>query len=376
MGVYVRPDSPYYWLRLEGYLDERGNPLREATRTRRDAVTPSQRKDNRALAERTFHDRMHALAKADATESDRPAITFAEFLTWWEQHKLPRRRGREREGYILPRLRADFGDAAITAIDRHTVTEWMTTRLNTPTTIRNGKHRRTVQVSESTVNREVSLLKAILQAAVPKYLASSPLFGMKQLRTTVPHRRTLSTAEEDRLLAVLDPRDAALLIMGIDTLCRLRDILNLRREDDHRTYLVIREPKDPTQSTTYTVPVSTRLRKVLDALPTRGPYYFAHRRQAKTERDRRSSVRQMLAYACARVTPPIPYGRNRGGITFHLGTRRTGASRMIANNVDPKTVQRIGHWATAELVLDIYAEAIDANARAAVEVPGRRHKPA
>lgn len=372
MGVYARTDSPYYWLRLDGYVDARGNPLRESTRARRDAPTPVQRKENRALAERIFHDRMHALAKDDAAQPEHPTITFGEFLTWWETHKLPKRKGREREAYILTRLRADFGAVLVPRIDRHMVEEWTTTRLRTPTRIAFRTSVRFVTVSANTVNREVALLKSILQAAVPKYLASSPLYGMKQLRTVKPKRRLLSVQEEDRLLAVLDLKDCAIVIMGLDTLCRLSDILDLRREDDHGAYLYISQPKDPKQSEPYTVPVSRRLRRALAALPTEGPYYFAHRRHAKTARDRRSGIRQMLEHACARTTPPIPFGRANRGITFHWGTRRTGASRMIANNVDPKTVQRIGHWATAELVLDIYAEAIDANARRAVEIPGRR----
>lgn len=373
MGVYVR-DSPYYWIRLDGYVDDRGNPLRESTRVRRDAATPKQRKENRALAQKIFHDRMHDLAREGSAPTARPRTTFNDFLDWWETHRLPIRKGKEREGYILPRLRAAFGELAITEIDRATVDEYRTARLTTPTIVRQRKHQRRVSAGPNTVNREVALLKSILQAAVPKYLEASPLYGMAQLRTTTPKRRTLTEEEEDRLLNVLDTRDRAIVIMGLDTLCRLSDILNLRRDDDHKTYLYIREPKDPTQSAPYTVPVSKRLRKALNALPKVGAYYFAHRRQAKTERDRRHGIRQMLAYACAKTDPPIPYGRARGGITFHWATRRTGASRMIANNVDPKTVQRIGHWATAELVLDIYAEAIDENARRAVEIPGSRKR--
>lgn len=375
MGVFTRKDSSYYWLRLDGYRDPNGNPVREPTRVKKDAPTPVQRKENRDLAEKIFHDRMHELAKEDASPPKPDAITFAAFLDWWETHKLPRRKGREREGYILPRLRRAFGSLNLTAIDRAAVDEYMTERLTTPTVITYRKRTRTVQVTEGTVNREVALLKSILQAAVPKYLAASPLFGMKTLRTTAPLRRTLTVDEEDRLLKALKKEDRAFVIMGLDTLCRLSDILNLTREDDHKTYLTIREPKDPTQSQSYTVPVSKRLRRALDAMPKAGPYYFAHRRHAKTPRDRRNGIRQMLEYACAKTDPPIPFGRANGGITFHWATRRTGASRMIANNVDPKTVQRIGHWATAELVLDIYSEAIDENARRAVEIPAKRARP-
>jgi len=371
MGVYKRPDSPFYWLRLEGYTDTRGRPRREPTRVRHDAPTPTQRRENRQLAEARFHDRMHALAKGEI-EGPRAAITFGAFLEWWEQHRLPQRKGQERDRYILTRLRADFGAERLAAIDHARVEEWITARLATPTVLVQGqaKRRRIIPATPSTVNREVDLLKSIVQAAVPRYLPRSPLYGMKRLRTETPKRRTLTETEEDKILAVLAPADRALVLVGIDGLCRLSDILDLRREDDHGAYLYIRDPKDPEQSTPYTVPVSTRLRHALDAVPGDDPYYFAHRRQAAQRRDWRSSVRQMLKRACAKTK--VPFGRARGGITFHWATRRTGASRMIAHGVDPKTVQRIGHWASAELVLDIYAEAIDANATRAVEVLGQR----
>ena len=74
----------------------------------------------------------------------------------------------------------------------------------------------------------------------------------------------------------------------------------------------------------------------------------------------------MLQTACARAG--LPYGRKAGGITFHWATRRTGATRMIRRKVDLKTVQAIGHWKTADVVLDIYTEAHPKAARAAVEL--------
>jgi hypothetical protein len=62
MSVYVRSDSPFYWLRLEGHKDAKGGKLREPTKILVDADTPEQRKRNRALAESAYHARMHELA--------------------------------------------------------------------------------------------------------------------------------------------------------------------------------------------------------------------------------------------------------------------------------------------------------------------------
>ena len=76
----------------------------------------------------------------------------------------------------------------------------------------------------------------------------------------------------------------------------------------------------------------------------------------------------MLKRACLKAG--IPYGRKAGGITFHWATRRTGATRMLQRGVDLKTVQAIGHWKSADVVLDIYAETTSRAARQAVELVG------
>jgi hypothetical protein len=44
---------------------------------------------------------------------------------------------------------------------------------------------------------------------------------------------------------------------------------------------------------------------------------------------------------------------------------------MLVNQVDLGTVQKLGRWKTADVVLGIYHELIDAHARRAVESVGR-----
>jgi hypothetical protein len=63
----------------------------------------------------------------------------------------------------------------------------------------------------------------------------------------------------------------------------------------------------------------------------------------------------------------VPYGRAAGGLTFHWATRRTGATRMLTRRIDPGTVQKVGRWKTAAVVLRIYHELLDDQAQRAVE---------
>lgn len=329
MGVYVRTDSRFYWILLE----RPGRPaLKESTKIPHRAPDAMTRKLNRLRAEQAYHKRMHDLAGTRyELPVEMPTITFAAFADWYEAHHTAKQRGVERERYALTRLRAFFGSRDLTAIDAAIVSEYETAR--TKATAR-----------PSTINREVAVLKAMLKAAVPKYLKASPLAGRKMLRIVKRPKRVLSPEEETRLLAELSPADQALYIVAVDTLARLSNVLNLTRAEDKGTHLELTDSK----TGPYTVPLSRRARAALDSVRTKGAYYFPHRRGAKKARDARGALRRLLERACARCEPPIPYGRAIGGITFHTATRATGATRMLRAGVDPKTVQEIGHWATLE----------------------------
>jgi hypothetical protein len=145
------------------------------------------------------------------------------------------------------------------------VTEiWITPRLTTPTLIRKKKYTaaRAVQAGPRTVNREVAVIKAIVQSAVPDFLEVSPLYGMPLLPTTTPQRRLMTEDEEARLLRVMAPDDKALFLLGLDSLIRLMDLLDVKRADDHGATLWIADPK---AGGGFAVPISTRARKALNA---------------------------------------------------------------------------------------------------------------
>lgn len=300
----------------------------------KDAPDAFTRKRQRDDAEAIYRARMTDLARAShgLPAHDPAAVTFNAFADWYDTHHVEKHRGKEREREILPLLRAHFGKLDLTAITTDVVAEYETVRL--------------AKRKPGTVNREVALLKQMLSAAVPKYLPASPLKGRPTLRTVPIRKRVLSGAEEARVLDELSPADRALYIVAVDTLARLSNVMNLTRAENKRTHLDLVDSK----TGAYTVPLSPRARKALDALPDDGPYYFPHRRIAKTERDRRGAIRMMLKRACKRAK--VPYGRAVGGITFHTGTRATGATRLLRAGVDPKTVQAIGNWASFDQMGD------------------------
>jgi integrase len=294
------------------------------------------RKLQRQQAQEIYIARMNELARSRyALPVERRTIGFTKFAAWFEAHHLPHRKGKARELEILARLKAYFGDKDLTSISRHAAQEYITERLaqTVPHTTR--------MIAPSTVNREVDVLKAVLREAVPKYLAVSPLVGMKRLRSVQKQKgRTITPVEERRLLEQLAPADRALYIVAVDTLIRLSNVINLKWVDVRKGWLALEDSK----TGPYDAVLSKRAAEALAKLPRSGVYCFPHRRVAEKPRDQRGAIRKMLANACRRCKPPIPYGRASGGITWHTATRATGATRLLRDGTDLRTVQEIGNW--------------------------------
>lgn len=354
MGVFTRPDSPWYWLWLET-----APPGQEREKTQiRVGTTVAQRHDSRKLAEDLYHQHMNEIAKrVHRLPVERAAIRFEKYADSYGTDTIARHAGARRERELLKTLRAFFDDDFLTAIDRDRVRTYHTHRAAT--------------VAHRTINREVDLLKAMLRDAVPKYLEASPLVGMRRLRVTPPKRRLLSATEEGKLLqACEDAQDRAILILGIDTLIRLGDLLELERTDRAGVWLYVRDPKG---GEPYEVALTKRATKALDAIAGDSRYYFTRFRRAMNPRDWPGSVRQRLEYLCRQAG--LPYGRSKQGITFHWATRRTGATRLlIGKRVPLPVVQKQGAWKKPDVLLEIYAEARRRDQLAAVGQLPRRSR--
>ncbi len=344
MGVFVRQDSPYYWMNLERPGQR---PLRVSTKIPITAATPQQTKTNKVLAQAVYNARMGDLARQRHDLAiDRPDVTYQTFADWYETHISAAKRGHAREREILKMLRGEFGAMRLAAIDKDRVLEWRTRRL--------------AQVTAATCNRELDVLKHLLRSAVPKYLEASPIEGLPRVRARNYEPQPLSRGDERKLLKVLDADDKAIVILALDTLMRLSDIVNLRRAQDHGKYLTVLDPK---METAYKVPISSRARRALNRVPKRESAYFFPRRRTDQPRN---TIKQMLEHACARAG--LDYGRAHG-FTFHV-LRHTGASRMVAAGVDLRTVQEIGGWKNLRQ-LSRYTHPTDRAKLRAVERIGR-----
>lgn len=315
MGIYSRPDSPFWWLLLERVGHK---PIREATKIPVDGGAPPLTKELKRQAQEAYAKRMADLARGHyGLTPQTEARTFAQHRTWYTENVTAHKRSAERERSMLKYLGQFFDDYELRAIDQELAREWRTWRLKT--------------VSASTVRREEVILKHMLTTAAPKYLERSPLAGFKRLRAPATDTRILSADEERRLLKALPTAEArALVICALDTLLRLSNVRNLTRRQDHGQFLF-----SDTKTDAIRIPVSARLRLVLNSRP-KGAQLFPSYAGA-----RNNDTIRMFMEACAKAK--IATGRSTGGVSFHC-LRHTGASRMLAAGADVKTVMEIGGW--------------------------------
>jgi integrase len=331
MGIYQRDDSPYWWLYLET------TKLKERTDIRI-GETAAQKKDAKRLAEETYQRRMLELAEQKIRPLAKASIRFRAYADTYARDVIPLRRGARRELEMLKPLRRFFDGDLIAKIDADRVRAYMAAR----------------KVQPRTVNREIDLLKGMLRDAVPKYLAVSPIAGLKRIKAAPVKRRLLQPAEEQRLLAACeDVQDKALLMLGIDTMIRLGDLLDLERSDRDGNWLYVKHAKS---GDAYEVALSPRCVTVLDTIEaTDERHYFAKFRRALEPQDWLGSVRQRFEWLCQQAN--VKYGR-AAGLTFHWATRRTGATRYLLEQSAPiSVVQKQGNWKHPEMLLRIYAEA-------------------
>jgi len=366
MGAFTRRDSPWWWL----YIPTAPKGQQKIKTAIPIGFTPAEKKDAKRAAETLFATKLLQAGKvAEGFHVEPDAILFTAWAATYQAQEIPKHRGAYRERQMLPRLVAWFGDLALTTAPQTWISRadaYRESRLTTPTTVehyggKKGKPHAFPTPKPRTVNREVNFLQQMLTCAVEKKLvATSPLWGYKGLKGGPIRRRLTPGDEEERLLPMLAPDDKAIYLIARDGLVRLGDAIDARRPDDFGTtfYFPLTKNGDPV-----TIPITARLRAALDAVPIdplKPEWYFPRRRRAVKEEDRTRGYIKAIARACRDAQPPIPYGKKRGGLTFHWSTRTTGATRMIRTGGDGviADVAKIGGWRDTGVLMEIYQQTV------------------
>src|SRR5688572_5258043 len=103
MGVYIRPDSPFWWMWIEG------TSIRQSTGIPRKGGSPTHAKELRAEAETIYANRKVLDAKRrGGLIVTKPTISYSDFATWYARHETAHHRGADKERSILKQLAGYF----------------------------------------------------------------------------------------------------------------------------------------------------------------------------------------------------------------------------------------------------------------------------
>lgn len=332
-----------------------GHNVRESTGIPVEGGSPEQSKELRRQAHTIYATRMAQLAALKG-DTARPVISWRKHARWYEDHHAAHLRGAERVSSMLRALTTYFARfESIAGITEHDIKEWMTWRKR--------------QVSASTVNRELDVLKSVLRTAVPKYLEASPAREMRRFRLVETERRVLTPEEEARLLAVGSVSDRAWITLALDTLLRLTNTIDLKWAQvkmDRRVIIPLNAKVSHDA-----VPISTRLHTLLATLPREGAYVFPQFHEGDGLQAAKNRAIRRFAYLCQLAH--VEHGRGVAGVTFHC-LRHTGATRALQRGASVRTVMKLGGWKDERSVMR-YVHASDADVRAAAESIGDSRNP-
>jgi hypothetical protein len=337
MGLYTRPDSPWFWMFLEG------NKKKERIHIRRDAADPDLRKANRAAAELIYHARLTQLAKQRVGLPIERARTFNEQADWFDRHVIATHESHRAERSILTALRAEFGALQLSDLRHARLKEYEATLID------KGRKR-------STITRHLNLVKAIVSSAVGEYVDVSPLAGYKHKRAKFAPKRTVEATEEPALLRELLARDAELhdlYVVGVGTLLRQENLVTLQRSQRRRDGLVVETKTGPhvVRLDGPTI-LQTRARDILTARQpsaARGHFFPEWAEVFATYQPAAANARLLRIFRRAVTAAGLPWGLDHHGLVWHTATRATGATRLLRDyQIDIRTVQRMGPWASLD----------------------------
>jgi len=270
-------------------------------------------------------------------------ISLGEFGERYMEHAKANKRSWLRDEQMLNHLCEFFGkDRSLTEI--------------TPLQIESYKIKRQGNVADSTVNRELALLKRMFNLAITwdLYLGLNPVRKVKFFREFNKRLRVLSPEEEEKLLQNAIPYLQDLIRFALNTGLRIGEIFSLRwsHVDLPRGILAVFASKT---QTIREIPINSEARKVLEAwkLNKKNENVFYNPQTGKPFVDLKAG----FVLGCEKA--------GISDVTWHT-LRHTFASRLVNSGVDIVTVKELlGHSSIS--VTMRYAHTNIESKRAAVE---------
>lgn len=251
-----------------------------------------------------------------------------EYLEYCKTNKSPRTY--EKDKTSLLHLVRFFGDEYLFDITLQRVEKYKAKRLE--------------RVKPSTLNKEISALKAMLNRAVEwGYIKSNPASLVKKVKEALPLPRFLSSEEIEALLEFSTPHIRPIIVVALNTGMRKSELLNLEwRDIDFKNRVINVDNKEDHHVKNYeprSIPMNEEVYQTLKAIPRHisSSYVFCDRNGNKY----------------GKVDGAFKRAVKRAGIdscSIHT-LRHTFISHLVMSGVDLRTVQQLGGWKDIRLVM-------------------------
>ena len=322
--IYQRKPGGIYW--IDYFAD--GRRIRESTGS-----------SNKKTAERCLQSRLGDVVQNKFNvASKRPSPPFREFSKEYLEWAKANKRSWDRDEIMIKNLMPTFGHLRLAD--------------TTPRLVETYKTKRATQVSKSTVNREVALLKRISNLAVEwNIIELNPIAKVKMFKEPPPQSFFLTQEEAERLVEVCRPPFRWIVITALHTGMRRNEILFLKWEHvdlvRRKIHVLVTKNGEPR-----IVDMDDTVFNMLNSIPRKSEYIFA----------------QENGKPYADIKRPWSRAKERAGIScrFH-DLRHTFASHLVMQGVDLLTVKELlGHKSLK--MVERYAHLSDEHRRNAVQL--------
>jgi integrase len=300
-------------------------------REHRGSTRSANRQQAGRIAGRRYNDALEGKAARRST------IKLSALIRTYLKHVEKEHRTANKAARVLPAFQACVGDRRAADVSAFQIEKW--------------KLARAQEVGQSTVNRELNVVKGLFRRGVEwKLLPTSPAAGVRKYRTDDVRVRVLSATEIKTVLSGT-PADIALLCRAtLECLPRLSELLTLRREHIGPSWIEIRRKGGRVER----VAITPELRTALLQRAHRKGFIFGQGAAGEPPTQEATSLR---------ITR-VMRGLGLRGISHHT-MRHTGVTLMLEAGVNPRVIQKLAGWTTLRM-LERYGHARDAEAQRAV----------
>ena len=278
-------------------------------------------------------------------------VTFGDYGKRYMEYAKANKRSWLRDEQLLGHLQRYFGkDVELAGINAAGLEGYKIERRN--------------KVSGATVNRELALLKRMINLAIDWELfqGSNPVCKVRFFKEINTGSRVLSLDEEEKLLHNAAPFMQDLIVFGLNTGLRVGEIFSLRWSNVDMDQNVLNVFAHKTWKTR-TVPMNQRVRTVIEAwaLHRKNELVFYNTGTGQSFVDLKGGFG--LACEKARIT----------GVSWHT-LRHTFASRLLERGVDIVTVQQLLGHSTITVTMRYTHTNLESKRVAVTRLSDFRHK--